>query len=86
MQEVDTVGIAEVADSHTGGGSPSSLYRMTHVVLVGPSQSRCPSREEVRDMGQPGAGKKKGLTVLEKRRIKREKLGAPVKRRRKSAN
>ena len=29
MKEVDTVGIAEVAVSHTGGGSPSSLYRMT---------------------------------------------------------
>ena len=37
-------------------------------------------------MGQPGAGKKKGLTVLEKRRIKREKQGPPVKRRRKSSN
>jgi len=29
MQEVDTIGIAEVAASHTGGRSPSSLYRMT---------------------------------------------------------
>jgi hypothetical protein len=29
MQEVNTIGIAEVAASHTGGGSPSSLYRMT---------------------------------------------------------
>ena len=37
-------------------------------------------------MGQPGAAKKKGLTVLEKRRIKREKQGTPVKRKRKSAS
>ncbi len=37
-------------------------------------------------MGQPGAGKKKGLTVLEKRRIKREKEGTPVKPRRKRSS
>lgn len=35
-------------------------------------------------MGQPGTAKKKGRTVLEKRRIKQEKV-PPVKRRRKSS-
>jgi hypothetical protein len=36
-------------------------------------------------VGQPGAPKKKGRTVLEKRRIKREKQVTPVKRKRKSS-
>jgi hypothetical protein len=35
-------------------------------------------------MGQPGAAKKKGRTVLEKRRIRREQQGTQVKRSRKS--
>ena len=34
-------------------------------------------------MGQPKSAKKKGRTVLEKRRLKREQQGTQVKRRRK---
>lgn len=35
-------------------------------------------------MGQPRTAKKKGRTLLEKRRLRREQEGAQVKRRRRS--
>lgn len=35
-------------------------------------------------MAQPRSAKKKGRSVLEKRRIRREQQGTPVKRKRKS--
>jgi len=60
-----------------------TTFRLRAAVVVAVAHGR-PSSEEVRAMGQPKSAKKKGRTVLEKRRIRREQQGAQVKRRRKS--